>query len=133
MSAVSEAVHSQNGTARNWKVLIVGAGLGGIAAAIELRQHGITGVKILERAPDLGGTWFYNNYPGAACDVPSHLYSFSYAKRRDWSQLCSPQAEIHDYIRNVARSHGVDGLVQANRTVTRCSWSEESCRWTVET
>jgi cation diffusion facilitator CzcD-associated flavoprotein CzcO len=133
MSAVSAAVHPQCAPGRNLKVIVVGAGLGGIAAAIELRQHGITDVTILERAPDLGGTWFYNSYPGAACDVPSHLYSFSYAKRRDWSQLCSPQAEIHDYIRNVARSHGVDGLVQANRTVTRCSWSEESCRWTVET
>jgi cation diffusion facilitator CzcD-associated flavoprotein CzcO len=114
-------------------VIVIGAGLGGIAAAIELRRHGISDVTILERAPDLGGTWFYNSYPGAACDVPSHLYSYSYAKRRDWSQLCSPQAEIHDYIREVARAHRVDGLLHPNRTVTRCSWSEESCRWTVET
>jgi cation diffusion facilitator CzcD-associated flavoprotein CzcO len=133
MSAVNAAVHPRIIPRRNLEVIVVGAGLGGIAAAIELRRHGITDVTILERAPDLGGTWFYNSYPGAACDVPSHLYSYSYAKRRDWSQLCSPQAEIHDYIRDVARSHGVDGLVQANRTVTRCAWSEESCRWTVET
>jgi cation diffusion facilitator CzcD-associated flavoprotein CzcO len=133
MSAVAAAVHPRIIPRRKLEVIVVGAGLGGIAAAIELRQHGITDVTILERAPDLGGTWFYNSYPGAACDVPSHLYSFSYAKRRDWSQLCSPQTEIHDYIRDVARSHGVDGLVQPNRTVTRCSWSEESCRWTVET
>jgi cation diffusion facilitator CzcD-associated flavoprotein CzcO len=118
---------------RALEVIVIGAGLGGVAAAIELSRHGITNVTILERAPDLGGTWFYNSYPGAACDVPSHLYSYSYAKRRDWSQLCSPQAEIHDYIRDVARSHRVDGLVQPNRTVTRCSWSEESCRWRVET
>jgi cation diffusion facilitator CzcD-associated flavoprotein CzcO len=133
VSAVTESVHPRVIPRRNLEVIIVGAGLGGIAAAIELRRHGITEITILERAPDLGGTWFYNSYPGAACDVPSHLYSFSYAKRRDWSQLCSPQAEIHDYIRDVARSHQVDGLVQANRTVTHCSWSEESCRWTVET
>jgi cation diffusion facilitator CzcD-associated flavoprotein CzcO len=133
VSAVTASVHPQIIPRRNLEVIIVGAGLGGIAAAIELRRHGITEITILERAPDLGGTWFYNSYPGAACDVPSHLYSFSYAKRRDWSQLCSPQAEIHDYIRDVARSHQVDGLVQANRTVTHCSWSEESCRWTVET
>jgi cation diffusion facilitator CzcD-associated flavoprotein CzcO len=133
MSAVAAAVHPRIIPRRNLEVIIIGAGFGGIAAAIELRRHGVTDVTILERAPDLGGTWFYNSYPGAACDVPSHLYSFSYAKRRDWSQLCSPQAEIHDYIRDVARSHEVDRLVEVNRTVTRCHWSEESCRWTVET
>jgi cation diffusion facilitator CzcD-associated flavoprotein CzcO len=133
MSAVTAVEHPRSVPGRDLDVIVVGAGLGGIAAAIELRRHGITNVTILERAPDLGGTWFYNSYPGAACDVPSHLYSFSYAKRRDWAQLCSPQAEIHDYITDVARSHGVDGLVQANRTVTRCSWNEERCRWTVET
>ena len=104
MSAV--AVGPQQPASRTLEVLIVGAGFGGIAAAIELRRHGITDVKILEKAPELGGTWFYNSYPGAACDVPSHLYSFSYAQRRDWSRLCSPQAEIHEYLHGVAREHG---------------------------
>jgi cation diffusion facilitator CzcD-associated flavoprotein CzcO len=115
------------------EVLIVGAGFGGIAAAIELRRHGITGITILEKAPDLGGTWFYNSYPGAACDVPSHLYSFSFAQRRDWSRLCSPQAEIHAYLHEVAHTYGIDGLVQTNTTVTACSWDAERCRWSVET
>jgi cation diffusion facilitator CzcD-associated flavoprotein CzcO len=114
-------------------VLIVGAGFGGIAAAIELRRHGFGKVRILEKAPDLGGTWFYNSYPGAACDVPSHLYSFSFAQRRDWTRLCSSQAEIHDYLRGVARSHSVEELVETNRTVTACSWDDRSCRWTVTT
>src|SRR6202043_4184752 len=95
-------------------VLIVGAGFGGIAAAIELRRHGITDIKILEKAPEIGGTWFYNSYPGAACDVPSHLYSFSYAQRRDWSQLCSPQQEIHRYLHDVARAQGIDRLIEPN-------------------
>jgi cation diffusion facilitator CzcD-associated flavoprotein CzcO len=58
-------------------VVIVGAGFGGLAAAIELRRHGFTDVTVLERAPGIGGTWHYNDYPGCACDVPSHLYSFS--------------------------------------------------------
>jgi cation diffusion facilitator CzcD-associated flavoprotein CzcO len=133
MSAAAAAIQARTKEGRRLEVLVIGAGLGGVAAAIELRRHGITDVTILERAPDLGGTWFYNSYPGAACDVPSHLYSYSYAKRLDWSQLCSPQAEIHGYIRDVARSHEVDALVRANRTVTRCSWSEERARWTVET
>jgi cation diffusion facilitator CzcD-associated flavoprotein CzcO len=123
----------QSSSQRSLQVLIVGAGFGGIAAAIELRKHGITDIKILEKAPELGGTWFYNSYPGAACDVPSHLYSFTFAQRRDWTQLCSSQSEIHRYLRDVARSQGIDSLVEANTTVTNCSWDEESCRWTVTT
>ena len=65
-------------------MVIIGAGFGGIAAAIELRRHGFTDLTILEAADALGGTWFHNHYPGAACDVPSHLYSYSFAPRRDW-------------------------------------------------
>jgi cation diffusion facilitator CzcD-associated flavoprotein CzcO len=118
---------------RSQRVVIIGAGFGGIAAAIELRRHGISDVTILEKAPDLGGTWFYNSYPGAACDVPSHLYSFSFAQRRDWSRLCSPQQEIQDYLREVARSHGVEGLIRTGRTVSSCRWDDGACTWTVET
>jgi cation diffusion facilitator CzcD-associated flavoprotein CzcO len=118
---------------RSLEILIVGAGFGGIAAAIELRKHGFEHIRILEKAPDLGGTWFYNDYPGAACDVPSHLYSFSFAQRRDWSRLCSPQAEIHAYLRQVAREQRVDHLIETNTAVTACSWDDERCRWTVDT
>jgi cation diffusion facilitator CzcD-associated flavoprotein CzcO len=133
MSAAGAVMDPGIVSKRSLEVIVIGAGFGGIAAAIELRRHGITNVRILEKAPDLGGTWFYNSYPGAACDVPSHLYSFSFAQRRDWSRLCSPQAEIHEYIRDVARSLGVDGLIELNKTVSSCVWSEESCRWRVET
>jgi cation diffusion facilitator CzcD-associated flavoprotein CzcO len=86
LSAVTASSRPPIASRRELEVIVVGAGIGGIAAAIELREHGITDITILERAPELGGTWFYNSYPGAACDVPSHLYSFSYAKRRDGSQ-----------------------------------------------
>ena len=127
------AMDEQATPKRTMRVLIVGAGFGGIAAAIELRRHGITDVTILEKGPDLGGTWLYNSYPGAACDVPSHLYSFSFAQRRDWSRLCSPQQEILEYLHRVAREHGVDGLVRTGRTVTDCRWDEAACTWTVET
>jgi cation diffusion facilitator CzcD-associated flavoprotein CzcO len=113
------------------RVIIVGAGFGGIAAAIELRRHGITDVTILEKGPDLGGTWLYNSYPGAACDVPSHLYSYSYAQRQDWSRLCSPQAEILSYLHDVARTHQIDRLIHTGVSVTSCDWSDESCRWRV--
>ncbi len=113
-------------------VVIVGAGFGGVAAAIELRRHGFDDVTILERGPALGGTWRDNTYPGCACDVPSHLYSFSFAQRADWSRLCSPQEEILEYLEGVARDHGVDRLVVPNTEVSSCAWDEASCRWTVE-
>jgi cation diffusion facilitator CzcD-associated flavoprotein CzcO len=114
-------------------VLIVGAGFGGIAAAIECKRHGFEDFTILERAPELGGTWFYNSYPGAACDVPSHLYSFSFAQRRDWSRLCSPQAEIHDYLSDVARKHELERHVRCGHTVSACAWDEQRALWTIET
>ena len=113
-------------------VIVIGAGFGGIAAAIELRRHGITDITILEQAPDIGGTWYFNSYPGAACDVPSHLYSYSFAQRRDWSRLCSPQEEILSYIHEVAHRYGIEELVKTGVTVTACSWSDASCRWQVQ-
>lgn len=115
------------------RVVIVGAGFGGVAAAIELRRHGVEDVTILEKAADFGGTWFYNSYPGCACDVPSQLYSFSFAQRRDWSRLCSPQEEILGYLHEVARGLEVDGLIKTGTRVTECRWAEEACRWNVAT
>jgi cation diffusion facilitator CzcD-associated flavoprotein CzcO len=113
---------------RSVRVVIVGAGFGGLAAAIELRRHGFTDVAVLERAPRIGGTWYYNDYPGCACDVPSHLYSFSFAQRRDWSRLCSPQGEILEYLTAVARDHDVDRLVVCGAEVVSCKWDDG---WTV--
>lgn len=113
------------------RVVIVGAGVGGIAAAIELRRHGFTEVTVLDRADGLGGTWRYNTYPGCVCDVPSHLYSYSFAQRRDWSRLCSPQGEILQYLQGVASDHGVDGLVESNVDVSSCQWDEERCEWMI--
>jgi cation diffusion facilitator CzcD-associated flavoprotein CzcO len=133
MSTAAPATRPPISGRRRLDVAIVGAGFGGIAAAIELRRHGINNIEILDRAPDLGGTWFYNSYPGCACDVPSHLYSFSYHQRRDWSRLCSPQLEIHDYLRDVARSNDIERLIRPNRTVTSCTWDEHSCRWQLAT
>jgi cation diffusion facilitator CzcD-associated flavoprotein CzcO len=118
---------------RPLSVLIVGAGFGGVAAAIELKRHGIDDLEILDRASSLGGTWHYNSYPGAACDVPSHLYSFSFAQRRDWSRLCSPQAEIHDYLADVARAYDVERHIRLDTAVESCAWDERAARWRVET
>jgi cation diffusion facilitator CzcD-associated flavoprotein CzcO len=115
------------------RVVIVGAGFGGIAAAIELRRHGFDEITILEAASELGGTWYYNDYPGAACDVPSHLYSFSYEQRRDWSRLCSPQSEILRYLRGVAAEHGITPLIRFSARVDECRFDETASCWRVGT
>jgi cation diffusion facilitator CzcD-associated flavoprotein CzcO len=113
------------------RIVIVGAGFGGIATAIELLGRGFTDLTLLEQAPELGGTWWYNTYPGAACDVPSHLYSYSFAQRRDWSRLCSPQAEILDYLGEVARTHGVARLVVPDTKVVSCAWTDSPAGWRI--
>jgi cation diffusion facilitator CzcD-associated flavoprotein CzcO len=117
--------------ARRTSVIIVGAGFGGLAAAIELRRHGFDDVTVLERAPGLGGTWRDNDYPGCACDVPSQLYSFSFATRRDWPRLCSPQSEILRYLEGVARREGIDRLIEFGADVMSCRWDGGASRWTV--
>ena len=118
---------------RDVEVAIVGAGFGGIAAAIALRRFGIEDVVIFERGEGIGGTWLYNSYPGCACDVPSHLYSFSYAQRRDWPRLCPAQGEIHEYILDVARRFDVARLVQTGVEVRAADWDAAAGRWLVET
>jgi cation diffusion facilitator CzcD-associated flavoprotein CzcO len=113
------------------RVLIVGAGFGGIGAAIELQRHGLSDITILDHGPALGGTWRDNSYPGAACDVPSHLYSFSYDQRRDWSRLCSPQREILDYLNGVAAKFGIDRMVVPDTRVVSCDWDDARQVWRV--
>ena len=87
---------------RHVRVAIVGAGFSGLGMAIRLRETGIEDFVVLERGSDVGGTWRDNSYPGAACDVPSRLYSFSFAPNAEWSHSFSPQPEILDYLRDCA-------------------------------
>jgi cation diffusion facilitator CzcD-associated flavoprotein CzcO len=116
---------------RDLKVVIVGAGFGGLAAAIELLRHGFRDLVIVDRADGIGGTWHHNDYPGAACDAPSHLYSFSFAQRRHWTRICAPRDEILEYLKGVAREYGVDRLVTGCTEVARCDWDEATRRWTL--
>ena len=82
--------------------LIIGAGFAGLCAAIKLQEDGERDFVVIERGSDVGGTWRDNTYPGAACDVPSQLYSFSFARNPDWSSSYSPQPEIQAYLKKVA-------------------------------
>jgi cation diffusion facilitator CzcD-associated flavoprotein CzcO len=114
-------------------IAIIGSGFAGIGAAIRLQQAGFGDYVVLERAHDVGGTWRDNSYPGCACDVPSHLYSFSFAPNPQWSHSFSPQPEIWDYLRRVADEHGVTQRTRFGAEVLDAAWSEERGRWEIET
>ncbi|XYD07599.1 NAD(P)/FAD-dependent oxidoreductase [Methylobacterium sp. NMS12] len=88
-------------------VLIVGAGFSGLAMAIRCRQAGIGPLRVIEKADGIGGTWHDNTYPGAACDIPSHLYSLSFAPKADWSRMYAPQPEILAYLQDTAERNGL--------------------------
>ena len=114
-------------------VAIIGSGFGGIGMAARLRRAGITDVVLLERAADLGGTWRDNSYPGAACDVPSHLYCFSFAPNPGWTRSFSPQPEIWEYLRRVAADEGVTGQIRFGAEVTAARWDPAAHVWRIET
>jgi cation diffusion facilitator CzcD-associated flavoprotein CzcO len=114
-------------------IAIIGSGFAGIGAAIRLQQAGFHDYLVLERADDVGGTWRDNSYPGCACDVPSHLYSFSFAPNPDWSHSFSPQPEIWAYLRRVADEHGVTRRTRFGAEVMDAAWNEERGHWELET
>ncbi|MGQ0842726.1 MAG: flavin-containing monooxygenase [Sporichthyaceae bacterium] len=118
-------------TARGPRVLIVGAGFGGIAAAVELRRAGFSDVEILDAADAIGGTWLLNSYPGAACDVPSPFYSFSWAKRSNWKHLCAEQPDILEYLQSEAVRQDVAHLVTLGTRVQAAEWDARTAQWTV--
>ncbi len=115
------------------RIAIVGAGFGGLGAAIRLKQRGHHDFVILERAADLGGTWRDNAYPGCTCDVPSHLYSFSFAPNPDWSHSFSGQAEIWAYLRRCADRHGLAPHLRFDHDVRGAAWDPARGRWVIET
>jgi cation diffusion facilitator CzcD-associated flavoprotein CzcO len=114
-------------------VAIVGAGFSGIATAVELKRAGRDDFVVLERGPDIGGTWRDNTYPGCACDVPSHLYSFSFAPNPDWSSTFSPQPEIWAYLRRVAQDEGIYQHTAFGCEVEEAAWDDDAQRWRIRT
>lgn len=115
------------------EVLILGAGLCGVAAAVELGRAGIDDVVIVERAGSVGGTWHHNTYPGCAVDIPSHVYSFSYALKPDWSRVYGTRAELEAYIGAVVDDFGVRDKVRLHTEVLDAQWDNADGRWNIVT
>lgn len=124
---------AQSPNGRSFKVVIIGAGFGGLAAAIRLKQKGEHDFVVLERADDVGGVWRDNRYPGCACDVQSHLYSYSFAPNASWSYRFSPQPEIWSYLQCCARDFQILEHTRLNTAVRSLHWSEERGEWVIDT
>ncbi len=124
---------STNGAQREPSVGIVGAGFGGVGMGIKLRQAGIESFEIFERGDTVGGVWRANTYPGAACDVPSHLYSFSFAPGHRWSRRYAPQREILSYLGECAADYGIEPHLSLRTEIVDASFDSEAGRWTVRT
>jgi cation diffusion facilitator CzcD-associated flavoprotein CzcO len=114
-------------------VAIVGNGFSGLGTAIRLRQAGEDDFLIFERHDDVGGTWRDNSYPGCACDVPSHLYSFSFAPNPDWSRSFSAQPEIHAYLQRVSAEYDIDRFTRHRHEVLDATWDDDAQHWVVTT
>jgi cation diffusion facilitator CzcD-associated flavoprotein CzcO len=114
-------------------IAIVGAGFSGLGMAIRLRQKQIFDFALFERAANLGGTWRDNSYPGCACDVESHLYSFSFAPNPRWSRMFSPQPEIWAYLRRCAEQYGVVPHIRFGHELEAAHWDEAGGRWRLRT
>ncbi|WP_341257010.1 MULTISPECIES: flavin-containing monooxygenase [Gordonia] len=123
--AVNPPIHTET--------LIIGSGFSGLGMGIALLKDGRNDFLILEKAHDVGGTWRDNTYPGAACDVPTHLYSYSFEPRSDWKQLWSYQPEIFDYLKEVADKYGLRAHLRFGKVAVRAAWDDDEMRWHVWT
>ena len=113
------------------KIAVIGGGASGIMAVIKLREIGQTDVQAFERASEIGGTWRDNRYPGVACDVPSHLYRYSFAPNPDWTRVCAPGSEILGYLRRVYEDFDIQRHMVFNAEVKSATF-EKGC-WMLET
>jgi len=116
---------------RTPRIAIIGAGPGGLCMAVRLAQQGFEDFVLLEKGSGVGGTWYHNRYPGCACDIPSHLYSFSFEIKRDWSRPYAPQPEILEYMEHVAQKYGVLPHCRFDCEVRSAIWSDERASWSL--
>ncbi|MGY0017913.1 flavin-containing monooxygenase [Streptomyces sp. cg35] len=115
------------------RVAVIGSGFGGLGAAVRLRREGVTDFVVLERAGAVGGTWRDNSYPGCACDVPSHLYSFSFAPNPDWPRTFSGQERIREYLEHVADTFRLRPHIRLDSEVTQLRWDNDRLWWEIDT
>lgn len=116
-----------------YDTFIVGAGISGIATAIRLDQVGYSNYKIIEKATRVGGTWRENTYPGCGCDVPSALYSYSFAPSAKWSHLFARQPEILNYLEEVSENFGVSSKIEFGTELLSAKWDNERNLWVMDT
>lgn len=115
------------------RVAVIGAGFGGLGTAIRLRQEGYHDVLVFDRGGEVGGTWRDNSYPGCACDVPSHMYSFSFAPNPDWTRSFSAQGEIWDYLRRCVKDFGLEPHLRLGHEVRAADWDGQARAWVLDT
>lgn len=120
-------------TQQRIRTAVIGAGFSGLGAAISLRRAGHHDFVVLERSPDVGGTWWDNTYPGCRCDVPSNLYSYSFLPNPDWPETFSPRHEIQAYLRRCAEAEGVIPHMRFGVSLERATWDEALVAWRLET
>ena len=129
---MSTTTTSGNGT-EHVRLAIIGSGFAGLGMAIRLKQAGMEDFVVLERAGDVGGTWRDNSYPGCQCDVPSHLYSFSFAPNPRWTRTFSMQPEIYGYLRRCAQEYGITPHLRFDHEVTEAAWDDDASLWRIDT
>jgi cation diffusion facilitator CzcD-associated flavoprotein CzcO len=115
------------------EVLIIGAGFSGICMGIKLREAGVNSFLIIEKSADIGGTWWDNRYPGCACDIPSHLYSFSFEPSTEWTRMYPGQQEIHAYLKRVVERHELAPNIRLNTRFCEAAWDETTGEWLATT
>jgi cation diffusion facilitator CzcD-associated flavoprotein CzcO len=113
------------------RIAVIGAGPGGICTAYQLLQRAITDFVVLEKADGPGGTWYHNRYPGAECDIKSHLYSFSWELKTDWSRPYAGDAEIREYLEHCIEKYGIDKYARYGTEVREAHWDDARARWTL--
>ncbi|MFI2611157.1 flavin-containing monooxygenase [Kitasatospora sp. NPDC018619] len=131
--AATAAAAGAGSAVRHLKVAVIGAGISGIGTAIGLLRAGENDFLVFERAHDLGGTWRDNTYPGCACDVQAHLYSYSFARNPHWKSTFATQAEVHAYLKDCATRYGVDPHLRYDHELLDATWNDTHHHWDVHT